>query len=102
MNSEQNNYERDALTRARARCSQRKGDRAELPRVLYVFSGEVMESTSYLNSLLAVQRLKHNYELADSKCESVSFAMEMFTRPVHAIGERPSLAAVVLGLDELK
>ena len=57
---------------------------------------------SYLNSLLAVQRLKHNYELADSKYESVSFAMDMYTRPVHAFGERPSLAAVVLGLDELK
>ena len=49
-----------------------------------------------------MQRLKHNYELADSKYESVSFAMDMYNRPVHARGERSSLAAEVLGLDELK
>ena len=104
MNSEQNNYERDALTRGvRVYAAAKGGNTARSSQEFYMrFSGEVMESTSYLNSLLAVQRLKHNYELADSKYESVSFAMDMYTRPVHPFGERPSLAAVVLGLDELK
>ena len=104
MNSEQNNYEQDAVTRGvRVYAAATGGGVGRSSQEFYMcFSGEDMESTSYLNSLLAVQRLKHNYELADSKYESVSFAMDMYTRPVHAFGERPSLAAVVLGLDELK
>jgi hypothetical protein len=101
MNYVGNNYEREAPARGvRVFTANPGGASGRSAKEFYMcFAPDA--DTSCLKSLLAVQRLKHDFEDPASKYESLSFAVDMYARSAHARGQAPSLASEVLGLGEL-
>jgi len=101
MNYVGNNYERDApAPGVRVFTATAGGASGRSAKEFYMcFAPDA--DTSCLKSLLAVQRLKHDFEDPASKYESLSFAADMYARSAHAFEQAPSLASEVLGLGEL-
>ena len=101
MNYVGNNYERDAPARGvRVFTATAGGASGRSAKEFYMcFAPDA--DTSCLKSLLAVQRLKHDFEDPASKYEPLSFAVDMYARSAHAFEQASSLASEVLGLGEL-